>query len=278
MIEQDTKKQVFYPEYSLPLSKKISHIEFSDKAIIVWYKDNTLNILFENIKDVSIWYLKGYCCIKYEVEWKIQILNCYYKKSDLKQIKKIFNEKNINVSWLPEMHIDLFKYSDDDKKWPIFSCWAKEWYRYWLRVFIIITLIIWGFFLLIWDPESISVWIWISWIFILLILWFLLLIIKEKHLWLTVLDDGIIIRMYDFSHDHIERIKVFYRNIENISIHQVSKKRYSVKVKTKWNNEFEIKDLKKWKKLEEELKQKWLNKINFIPMNGEIVKTDPPYI
>jgi len=278
MIEQDTKNQVFYPEYSLPLSKKISHIEFSDKAIVVWYKDDTLNIPFENIKDVSIGYLKGYCCIKYEVGWKTKILTCYYKKSDLKQIKKIFNEKNINVSWLPEMHMDLFRYSDDDKKWQIFSCWAKEWYRYWLRTFIIITLVIWGFFLLIWDPESISVWILISGIFILLILWFLLLIIKERHLWLTVLDDGIIMRMYDFDHDHIERVKVTYNYIENITISQTSKNRYDIKIKTKWNDEFEIRNLKNWKKLQEELKRKWMNKVNFIPKNDEIVRTDPPYI
>ena len=84
--------------------------------------------------------------------------------------------------------------------------------------------------------------------------------------------------MYDFDHDHIERVKVTYNYIENITISQTSKNRYDIKIKTKWNDEFEIRNLKNWKKLQEELKRKWMNKVNFIPKNDEIVRTDPPYI
>lgn len=295
MIEQNSKNKVFYSKDVVSYNR-IDFIEFSDDAITIWYssalymKKTSLTILFKDIENVSFEFsrLSFYqiCYIKFKSWDKNEKIVCgSYKKSDLKQIKEIFNNKNIHVYWLPDIHIDLFRYSDDDKKWPIFSCWAKEWYRYWLRIFVIITLIIWWVSSLVtkdpsykWDSDDIMAGILRFWIPAIWIILFLLLIIKDTHLWLTVVDDGIIIRMYDFSHDHIERIKVTYNNIENIAISQISKNRYDIKIKTKWNNEFEVKNLKKWKKLEEELRKRWMNKVNFIPENEEIVKVDPPYI
>lgn len=184
-------------------------------------------------------------------------------------------------------------------KWHRFYCKAKEWYRRWFLTFVVILVIIWLIAHYCITPENVQpgyeydkgenimYGIYIFWTIWILTLLFLYNIIIWKLAGVVLFDNSIIIKSTKYknlsgnpdtlSTPYNSNKEVFYNDIKSIKIEEIDNDRYNLVIEQKNGDEICINNLKKWNMLKDELKLKWINKVDFIPKKEEIIKVDPPY-